>query len=197
MATPKELVHAVARTSGVSEATVIVHDRNLLMAGLRTEGQRGRGKSEVTFRDAAHLLMAVAASRNVKDSAEVALTYGKLVADRNIEIKHTVDNGQDTESLADALTYLLEELPRLLDSGIRLPGRSVVVRLYSMQPGATITWDIHGSKGTSNYKMERIYEGTEPYQFADLKFTSEFTNHTIERVGSVVSGRWQRLLDAT
>ena len=78
MATPSELVHAVAEVLGVSEATVVVHDRNLVMAGLRTKGGRGRSAPRVTARDAANLLIAVTASSAIKDAAETVRTYSAL-----------------------------------------------------------------------------------------------------------------------
>ena len=44
---------------GVSEETVAVHDRNLVVAGLRTKGGRGTSAAKVTPRDAARLFVAV------------------------------------------------------------------------------------------------------------------------------------------
>jgi hypothetical protein len=78
VATPKELVKAVAEATGVSEATVTVHDRNLLLGGLRTAGKRGRGVAQVTPTDAANLLVAVAGSRSVKDSVKTVKQYSKI-----------------------------------------------------------------------------------------------------------------------
>lgn len=78
MATPGEMVHAVAEVLGVPEATVIVHDRNLLIAGLRTKGGRGRSAPQVTARDVANLLIGVAASTVIKDTAETVRRYSPL-----------------------------------------------------------------------------------------------------------------------
>jgi hypothetical protein len=76
--TPSELGKAVAAAFGVSEASVAVHDRNLLLGGLRTAGGRGRGAAQVTATDAATLLIAVAGSRNVKDSVKTVNTHGSV-----------------------------------------------------------------------------------------------------------------------
>ncbi len=78
MATPKQLVEVIATVFNVSEATVTVHDRNLSVAGLRTMAGRGRAAAQVTPRDAANLMVAVAASRNVKDSVYTVEQFGGL-----------------------------------------------------------------------------------------------------------------------
>ena len=85
MATPKQLVEVVATIFNVSEATVTVHDRNLSVAGLRTMAGRGRAAAHVTSRDAANLMVAVAASRNVKDSVYTVEQFGGLQSKQNWE----------------------------------------------------------------------------------------------------------------
>jgi len=75
MATPGELVHVLAEALGVPEATLVVHDRNLLGAGLRSKKGRGRGAPDVTARDIAHLLTAMLASAQVKDSVQSVERY--------------------------------------------------------------------------------------------------------------------------
>ena len=69
--TPGQLVKAVAIALDVPEETVVQHDRNLAVAGLRTTGGRGRSAPEVTHRDAARLVAAILGSVKVKDSASV------------------------------------------------------------------------------------------------------------------------------
>lgn len=75
MATPGELVRALAGALGVPEATLVVHDRNLLAAGLRSKKGRGRGAPSVTARDLAHLLTAILGSAQVKDSVATVRRY--------------------------------------------------------------------------------------------------------------------------
>ena len=77
VATPGELVKVVAASTGTEEPTVTQHDRNLVIAGLRSKGGRGRSAAKVTARDAAHLLTALLGSAMVKDSAETVLRYSK------------------------------------------------------------------------------------------------------------------------
>jgi hypothetical protein len=69
--TPGQLVKAVSIALDVSEETVVQHDRNLVVAGLRTKGGRGSSAPSVTPRDAARLVAAVLASVKVKDTVSV------------------------------------------------------------------------------------------------------------------------------
>jgi hypothetical protein len=69
--TPGELVKAVSIALDVPEETVVQHDRNLVVAGLRTKGGRGSAAPTVTPRDAARLVAAVMGSSKVKDSVSV------------------------------------------------------------------------------------------------------------------------------
>lgn len=78
MATPGELVKAMATVLGVPEAQVVQHDRNLAIAGLRTVGGRGRSAAKMTAGDAANLLIGVAASSMVKETVEVVRDYAGL-----------------------------------------------------------------------------------------------------------------------
>ena len=75
MATPGELVKVIAATLGEDEATVTQHDRNLLIAGLRTKGGRGRSAAKVTAHDAARLLTSVLGSHRVRDGVDTVRRY--------------------------------------------------------------------------------------------------------------------------
>jgi hypothetical protein len=73
--TPGQLVKAVAIALDVPEETVTQHDRNLVVAGLRTKGGRGRSAPAVTPMDAARLFVATLASIRIRDSAEVVRSF--------------------------------------------------------------------------------------------------------------------------
>src|SRR5262249_21152375 len=51
--------------------------RTIAEAGLRTKKGRGRGAASVTTRDAAHLLIAIFGSAQVKDSVDAVRRYGR------------------------------------------------------------------------------------------------------------------------
>ena len=76
--TPGQLVHAVAVALDVSEGTVVLHDRNLAAAGLRTKGGRGPSAAKVTPLDAARLFVATLTSVKVTDSVEMLQTFEAL-----------------------------------------------------------------------------------------------------------------------
>lgn len=96
MASPGELVRAIAAALGIPEAAVVVHDRNLVQANLRTKTGRGRSAAKVIARDAAHVLTAVLGSGLAKDSVltveryaattpNMALSNDRLFADLELD----------------------------------------------------------------------------------------------------------------
>jgi hypothetical protein len=97
MAKSTQLINTIAEAVGTIPApTVLLHDRALMEAGLRTKGKRGRGASDMTPRDAANLLISVLASPiagpNVagsvdrwKQYADLGSDGGTLVTDAGIE----------------------------------------------------------------------------------------------------------------
>jgi len=188
MATPKELVAEVAEQTGVPVGTVVLHDRNLLTAGLRGIGQRGRGKSVVSFRDAANLLIAVSGSRNVKDSAKTVRDYSRLFADAPLVF---IDGEKETargRTFGDALVTLLEAVSesRELAWG---NGWWVTVSLYGPTPRA----EIEIQRPNQGEPQRLIYEkSSRPTRAAqestpDLQFISRFSQVTLGRVGELVA----------
>jgi hypothetical protein len=77
--TPGLLVKAVALALDVPEETVVQHDRNLVVAGLRTKGGRGRSAPAVTPLDAARLFVATLGSVRAKDSVGVVRSFEETV----------------------------------------------------------------------------------------------------------------------
>ena len=75
VASPGELVRKLSELLGIAERTIVLHDRNLVVAGLRSKGGRGTSAARMAARDAAHLLVAVLGSSHVKDSAETVRRY--------------------------------------------------------------------------------------------------------------------------
>jgi hypothetical protein len=77
--TPGQLVRAVSIALNVPEETVTEHDRNLIVAGLRTKGGRGRSAPQVTPLDAARLLVAVLGSIRTKDSVDTVGVFEQAI----------------------------------------------------------------------------------------------------------------------
>jgi hypothetical protein len=76
--TPGQLVSAVSIALDVPHETVVVHDRNLSVAGLRTKGARGRNAPAVTPLDAARLVTAILGSARVVDSVETVRAFERI-----------------------------------------------------------------------------------------------------------------------
>lgn len=116
MASPGELVKMVANTLGVPEATVVVHDRNLVKSGLRSKGGRGRSAAKVTAVDAANLLIAVAGTAwyhsGVKDTVATVREYAPLKAKAADHLLREQRIGRviDKRSISDPL-WSLKQLP--------------------------------------------------------------------------------------
>src|SRR5215813_2522138 len=75
VASPGQLVRKVSELLGISEASIVQHDRNLVVAGLRSKSGRGSSAARMIARDAAHLLVAVLGSHHVKDSVQSVHGY--------------------------------------------------------------------------------------------------------------------------
>lgn len=80
-ATPGDLVRATAEAIGIPHATIVVYDRYLAAAGLRSKGGRGWSAPRVTARDAASLLTAILASGQVKDAVDIVRRYDRTRAE--------------------------------------------------------------------------------------------------------------------
>jgi hypothetical protein len=169
VATPKQLVTKIAELTGFPEGTVIVHDRNLMAAGLRSPGVRGRGTSAVTFEDAVNLLLAVIASRNVKDSAKTVLAYKELPADAVLDFGGTIRG----ITFGDALCALAEGLVSERDTGVD-------VFLYGPHTAAKIEIDL------SEIVEVRRY-GNPPARASDLEFITKFSQATLGPLGELVA----------
>ena len=82
MATPVQLLTAIASATGVPLPTVVDIDRKLVEGGLRTKGGRGRSAAHMTALDAARLLTAILASPQANTSVEAVERYGQTHPDK-------------------------------------------------------------------------------------------------------------------
>lgn len=75
MATPGEVITAMAQAMRVSEPTIFQHDRNLVVAGKRTVGSRGKSAPPLTPRYVARLIIATLAAERTRDSVIAVERY--------------------------------------------------------------------------------------------------------------------------
>jgi hypothetical protein len=94
VASPGALVRKFSELLGIAEPTIVLHDRNLVVAGLRSKSGRGNSAAQMTARDAAHLLVAVLGSSHVKDSVETVRRY------RETRFHKTASGGYDDNTVA-------------------------------------------------------------------------------------------------
>lgn len=112
MASPGELVKATAAALGVPEASVIVHDRNLAIAGIRSKGGRGRSAAKMTSLDAANLLIGVAASSAVKETVSTVQEYGNLPSRNGEVLTQNAHQDSPTWCLPGCPVPSLQALPK-------------------------------------------------------------------------------------
>jgi hypothetical protein len=140
MASPGELVKIVAISLGLPEPTVVVHDRNLVIAGLRSKGGRGRSAAAVTARDAANLLTAVLGSGLVKDSVASVERYAETRPQR----------ATSSETLYS--TIGLKDLSGLPASHSFVDGLEALIA--SAANGSLAGWLANQAKGTRARKID-------------------------------------------
>jgi hypothetical protein len=177
MATPGQLVKAMAATLGLSEATVGQYDRVLAENGLRSKGGRGLSAARVTAADAANLLIAIMASpisgAAIKEAAHSCKLYGALTdrekADRDQRCQEFRTKGlvkladlPPRHSFRDALVSLIEQAA---DDGMtNCPIPTGHVNVESPRPLAEIfadgPMDYYGLVYTSKRQPKKWSRGT-------------------------------------
>ncbi len=181
MATPGEMVRRMAEALSLPEPMVVMVDRKLSEAGLRTKGGRGKSAAQMTASDIANLLIAVIGSSMMKDETEAVAEYGALPV-RNGGLTPISRHGFDTVGPAWALSdetasrlpllgaehTFHEALVTLLEdasaegswhvSDHAYPPQSVPIRvkLYGPHPEASI----NVSTGRQNSREEHPYAFT-------------------------------------
>jgi hypothetical protein len=188
VATPRQLVEATAEILAISEATVIVHDRNLATAPtpLRSVAGRGRAAARVTSTDAANLLVAVAASESVKDSAKTVLAYRDLVGEcainsgigRYDELANNHSFGQALAALIDAASVKEISMSRQFN---------LKVTFFGPRPKAKIEWEIDGRGSSTLYEPQSKWPvRSKLVPVGDLERMTTITENTIFRLGAAV-----------
>ena len=107
MATPGQLVQAMADVLGIPAVTVAVYDRQLSEAGLRTKSGRGTSAAKVTSTDIANLLMAILGSPvfgpSIKTAAQTCEKIGS---------SYIIDGTDNLETFSKIELKTLAALPK-------------------------------------------------------------------------------------
>lgn len=150
-ATPGQLFERVADAFAMPIVQVKQMDRFLADAGLRTmTGGRGRNAPKVKSLDGSNLMIAAATSRNIKDAAEMARTFGQLPISPNQEGSAVddrltlpkIDSLSKDHTFAEALAALIDSVRTgEFDDAIAARGEAdprkslmVTVRVEMFQP---------------------------------------------------------------
>ena len=207
MATPGQLVQVTAGVLGIPTATVTQYDRVLAENGLRSKSGRGPSAAQVTSRDAANLLIAVAASplfgSSAKDLVRNCKLYGSmpLVAGRSKRNFSQIglpilDRLPKEHSFGDALSALIDFVGEQDGLGSH-PRQDVSNTLFEVQlvgpdPSAQIVAE---SSTGANPLAKLFYVGVmkrrprgSPIIFGDLRQTSSIGPSTIRAIGSLIAG---------
>jgi hypothetical protein len=214
MATPGQLVEAMAISLGIPVATVIQYDRQLAESGLRSRGGRGRSAAAITARDAANLLIAIAASPlagpTVKEAVRTCEAYGSLKAlQRASWIDRFPKFGLPTlaslppgHSLGEALTTLIDavgkgEIFQIRDrEGPFTADFCFGVRFEGPEPWAEILADGSVGQGKTSQMARLVYTSASaakgfrkkrPGRGPDLHQTRRISFATIRALGSLIS----------
>ena len=188
MSTPRQLVEITAEILGISEATVVVHDRNLATAPtpLRSVAGRGRAAARVTASDAVNLLIAVAASESVKDSAKTVLLYRDLRGDDAIECGvRRYDDLPANHTFGEGLAALIEAAAA---SEITLHrDLNLKVTFFGPRARAKIEWEIDGRASWTLFESSSKRPARADFApVGDLERMTTFTESTIFRLGAAV-----------
>jgi hypothetical protein len=206
MATPGQLVQVMAGVLGISQATITQYDRVLSENHLRSKSGRGNSAAHVTSRDAANLLIAVAASplfgSSAKDSGRNCKVYGSMpvVAPRckrnfsqlGLPI---LDRLPKEHSFGDALSALIDFVGEQdgVGSHLRqhLSNTLIEIQLVGPDPSAQIVAESSGSNPFAKLfyagAMKRRPRGA-PIIFGDLRQTISVGPSTIRAIGSLIAG---------
>jgi hypothetical protein len=205
----------MATALGISVETVIQYDRQLAESGLRSKGGRGTSAARVTSRDAANLLMAIAASPlagpTVKEAVRTCEVYGSLMALRRASRTDnfpkfgllTLASLPAGHSLRKALCVLIDSAAKgevfkipVAREGPLKADFSFGIRFQGPEPWAEILADGSLGEGRASQMARLVYSsssGTKGFrkqrktQSGDLHQSRTISFATIRTLGTLLS----------
>jgi hypothetical protein len=142
--TPGQSIHAVAIATDTPEEVVSQHDRNLVLAGLRTMGGRGRSAPHVTILDVGRLLTATLGARRTKDSVETVRTFEKATyfgSSKERSFDPALLRLPDGHNFVQALAELIADAsgPLQVEDPVQFLRRFAELQLSCVAPGSVFS----------------------------------------------------------
>ena len=164
MATPGQLVQAVADVLGIPAVTVSQYDRQLAEAGLRTKAGRGTSAAKMTPTDVANLLMAILGSPVFGTSIRTAAQTCEEIG--SIYINKLTTN---VEGFADIGLITLAAIPK------RHTFREALVALIEAAGrGERLNQGRQKSHSDWGYLEVKVYR---PHSWASIRFVGKVGGH--------------------
>lgn len=184
MVASRELGEVVAKNLGTSVTEAATHIRLLREAGILSKSGRGISAAKMTYSDAANLIIAIAASRSVKDGAAMVDLYAPMQA------RDTPLSGSEPWGLTfgTALSELLEGVATNRERFGGPTGDWIKVSIFGPNPKATIeiSQQPHGDPPVL-LEYNATQARGEKYQSGDLTYISQFTQVTLGFVGEALT----------
>jgi hypothetical protein len=202
MATPGQLVEAMAAALGIPLPTVTQYDRVLAENGLRTTGGRGLSAARVTAADATNLLLAIMGApmsgAAIGDAAGTCKLYGTLVhvptpmppRIRSYWLRK-ITSLPAGHSLREAIVALIEGTIREWRERPPVYGSFTLrIRFDSHPPRARIFVASEGREAhrTMTYEMASPRQKGDAVAVGDLRQSREVTAQTIEHIAATLQG---------
>lgn len=183
MASQKELIAVTVESMGASLATVTVVDRYLAEAGLRTHAKRGRGNTDMTYGDAANLIVATAWNVGLKDTVDLVREF------RALEVSKKTAKDAPGETFGEVLEWALQTVAENREAfslPYDAPGHmSLKITMYEPEKRAVIVIERDGASRTFEYRHAK------PAATTDLMRTVQFTQMTLGPIGLAIAGSSQ------
>ncbi|WP_128754963.1 hypothetical protein [Methylobacterium sp. GXF4] len=176
------LIESVADALGVDVATVVTHDRNLLIAGLRTRGGRGRAAARMTPNDAANLIIAVAGADQVQNSVVAVQNFASLRFDPIRSSSREIPGLSAKHTFGEFLAEFIEGFR----SGDLAGASNIELEIKLTRPlyEAEIVGVFDGSQWSFKYSRPSP-KGCDP-PGRELSITATFTHRTPWQVGEAL-----------
>jgi hypothetical protein len=147
---------------------------------------RGRAAARVTPGDAANLLIAVAASESIKDSAKTVLAYRDLSGESAVNSGiQRYDELPAGHTFGQALAALIEAAARkeiILSRKLNLK-----ITCFGQRAKAKVEWEIDGKSSWTMYEPQSKWPvKTKLVPVGDLERMTTVTENTIFRLGATV-----------